>query len=76
MKVSCTKSTATPSLDSAFALSSERITAIASNNTEGVPASYPLIDSIEPSASFAPTFGATIFTVAPASIKSSIVFII
>src|SRR5450759_1135721 len=46
------------SIDSAFAPSSERMTATASNNTEGVPASCPSAASIEPSASFAPpTYG-------------------
>ena len=49
----------------------ERITATASKITEGVPASWPWAGSIEPSASLAPpTFGATIFTDAPASVAA------
>jgi len=40
-KASRTKSIAALSIDSAFAPSSERMTATASNSTEGVPASCP-----------------------------------
>ena len=67
-KASRTKSIAAPSFDRAAAPSSERITATASNSTDGVPASWPSAGRREPSASFTPpTLGATILTRAPAS---------
>src|SRR5664280_1366603 len=74
-KASRTKSIAAPSIDSSLAPSSERMTATASNSTEGVPASCPSTASIAPLASLAPpTLGATIFTVAPASVAAFLIF--